>query len=132
MQLFLNHLNSTNNLVVDVPVCTPSKRHLSNTAPIELSTWVSLLLHPRRPEALFMSVDCSSLGLTRLPRLLFSTATEKYCTVDTILVPVPTLFGTDYTKRFTFFNCNPLPYGFSDPILCVETKPFCLIFLFNF
>ncbi|GIY00695.1 uncharacterized protein CEXT_325021 [Caerostris extrusa] len=73
MLLFLNYLNSTDNLVLDVPCAPPN-----DTSPIRphrnVHLGVCFCAHDAQRH--FMSVDCSSLGLTRLPAL-FSSATEE-------------------------------------------------------
>ncbi|GIY27067.1 uncharacterized protein CEXT_30621 [Caerostris extrusa] len=89
MLLFLNHLNSTDNPVVDVPVCTPP----NDTTPIPPPSNCPpgcrcFCTHDAQRH--FMSVDCSSLGLTRLPALFSSAngsfATEKWLTVLFVLI----------------------------------------------
>ncbi|GIY98296.1 protein toll [Caerostris extrusa] len=90
MLLFLNHLNLTDNLVVDVPVCTSN-----DTAPILPQSNCPpgcrcFCTHDAQRH--FMSVDCSSLGLTRLPALFSaangSFATEKNSTPIMLSYPI--------------------------------------------
>ncbi|GIY54895.1 protein toll [Caerostris darwini] len=91
MLLFLNHLNSTDNPVVDVPVCISP----NDTAPIPPPSNCPpgcrcFCAHDAQRH--FMSVDCSSLGLTRLPALFSaangSFAPEKNSTSMTLSSPI--------------------------------------------
>ncbi|GIX95502.1 protein toll [Caerostris darwini] len=78
MLFFLNYLNSTDSPIVDFPVCTP----LTDASPIPLPSDCPpgcrcFCAHDAQRH--FMSVDCSSLGLTRLPAL-FSAANGTFAT----------------------------------------------------
>ncbi|GIX95509.1 protein toll [Caerostris darwini] len=75
MLLFLNYLNSTDNPVVDVPVCTPPNDTSLIPPPSNCPPGCRCFC-THDAQRHFMSVDCSSLGLTRRPAL-FNAATEK-------------------------------------------------------
>ncbi|GIX87350.1 uncharacterized protein CEXT_321061 [Caerostris extrusa] len=99
MLLFLNYLNSTDNLIFDTPVCTP----LSATTPIGLPSNCPLgcrCFCTHDAQRHFMSVDCSSLGLTRFPAL-FSAATGNNST--SIMLSYPMKYKIRYEESFTMW-----------------------------
>ncbi|GIX95490.1 protein toll [Caerostris darwini] len=101
MLLFLNYLNSTDSPVVDVPVCTPP----NDTAPIPPPSNCPpgcrcFCAHDVQRH--FMSVDCSTLGLTRLPAF-FSAANGTFTTgKNSIMLSSPIKYKIVYKNKNSF------------------------------
>ncbi|GIX95515.1 protein toll [Caerostris darwini] len=99
---FLSYLNSTNNLNSEVPLCTPP----NDTSPIPPPSNCPpgcrcFCTHDAQRH--FMSVDCSSLGLTRLPAL-FSAATGKNSNTAIISYPVEYRIRYDGSSKTRWIN----------------------------